>query len=66
MDDELTIDLPLWDDKESFKLLQTLCAKHEIPEDAFRELVAIVSKHQHRERARGISDEFDVVFERIK
>lgn len=65
MDDELTADLPLWDDPEAFALLQQLCAKHEIPTDVLRELVAIERKHQHRERARGIYEEFDAVFEKV-
>lgn len=65
MDDDLTADLPLWDDSKAFALLQQLCAKHEIPIDVFRELVAIERKHQHREKARGIYDEFDAVFEKV-
>jgi hypothetical protein len=36
-----------------------------VPVDVFRELVAIERRHQHRERARGIYDEFDTAFERM-
>lgn len=65
MDEELTADLPLWDDELAYALLCELCNKHQIPPDAFRELVAIERRHQHRERARGIYEEFDAVFDRI-
>jgi len=65
VDEELTADLPLWDDEQAFALLCDLCSKHQVPVDVFRELVAIERRHQHRERARGIYDEFDTAFERM-
>lgn len=65
MDDELTADLPLWADDQAYALLQDACARHGVPIDVFRELVAIERRHQHRERARGISEEFDDVFSRM-
>ncbi|MDP2829770.1 MAG: hypothetical protein Q8O37_14335 [Sulfuricellaceae bacterium] len=65
MDEELTADLPLWDDEQAYSLLCELCAKHQVLVDSFRELVAIERRHQHRVKARGIYDEFDAVFERM-
>jgi hypothetical protein len=65
MDEELTTDLPLWDDEQAYALLCELCQKHDVPVDGLRELVAIERRHQHRERARGIYEEFDAVFERM-
>ena len=65
MDEELTADLPLWFDKEAYELLCQLCDTHQIPPDVFRELVAIERSHQHRERARGIYDEFDAAFDKV-
>jgi len=65
MDAELTADLPLWDDEQAYALLCALCEKYQVPVDAFRELVAIERRNQHRQRARGIYDEFDAVFERM-
>lgn len=63
--DEMTSDLPLWADAEAYRLLERLCEEHQVPVEAFRELVAIERRHQHRERARGIYDEFDDVFGRM-
>ena len=65
MDEELTADLPLWDDEQAYALLCELCAQHQVPVDVLRELVAIERRHQHRERTRGIYEEFDAVFERM-
>jgi hypothetical protein len=63
--DELTSDLPLWADVDAYQVLKRLCEQHKVPVDAFRELVAIERLHQHRERARGIYEEFDDVFRRM-
>lgn len=65
MDVDLITDLPLWDDDQAYALLCELCEKHQVPPEAFRELVAIERRHQHRERARGIYEEFDAVFELV-
>lgn len=65
MDEELTADLPLWDDEQAYALLCELCQKHGVPLDVLRELVAIERRNQHRERARGIYEELDAAFERM-
>ncbi len=63
--EELTSDLPLWADSEAYNVLEQLCDKYQVPVDLFRELVAIERRHQHREKARGIYEEFDDVFDRM-
>lgn len=65
MDDELTADLPLWADYDAYALLQEVCTRHGVPVDVFRELVTIERRHQHREKAHGIYDEFDDAFTRM-
>lgn len=65
MEETLTEDLPLWSDGTAYALLCELCDEYRIPVDAFRELVTIARRHQHRERARGIYEELDDVFNRI-
>lgn len=65
MDDEFTADLPLWTDDQAYALLKEICARHEVPVDVFQELVGIERRHQHRERARGIYEEFDNAFTRM-
>ena len=65
MDDEFTADLPLWTDEEAYARLQEICARHAVPVEVFQELVGIERRHQHRERARGIYEEFDNAFSRM-
>jgi len=55
-------DLPLWSDPQAFAILEELCNKYRVPVDTFRELVAEQRINQHRERARGIYDRFDEIF----
>jgi len=65
MEDHLPNDLPLWKDGNAYRVLEELCARHQVPVEVLKELVAIERRHQHRERARGIYDEFDSAFERM-
>ncbi|MFZ4703793.1 MAG: DNA modification system-associated small protein [Candidatus Methylumidiphilus sp.] len=62
---EYVQDLPLWNDPQAFEILEELCKKHQVPVDVFRELVAEQRKNQHRERARGISERFEEIFNNI-
>ena len=55
-------DLPLWNNPEAFDILEDLCKKHQVPVDVFRELVAEQRINQNRERARGIYERFDEIF----
>lgn len=65
MQDNLSSDLPLWKDEKAYRVLEELCAHHQVPVEILKELVAIERRHQHREVARGIYDEFDSTFERM-
>lgn len=65
MDDEMIADLPLWGEPDAYEILCDLCETYQIDPDDFRDLVAIERRNQHRERARGIYDEFDAVFSRV-
>jgi hypothetical protein len=58
-------DLPLWSDNDAYSVLEELCTTHQVPIDVLKELVTIEKQHQHRERARGIYEEFDSVFEKM-
>jgi len=63
--DEHTQDLPLWNDPEAFSVLENLCKKHDVPLDVFQELVLVQRQNQHREKARGIYDQFEEIFNRM-
>jgi hypothetical protein len=62
--DELN-ELPLWGDNDAYGVLEKLCATHRVPIDVLKELVKIERQHQHRERAKGIYEEFDSAFEQM-
>lgn len=57
--------LPLWQDAKAHQVLEELSSKHQVPIDVLKELVAVEKQHQHRERARGIYDDFDNAFEKM-
>ncbi len=58
--------LPLWQNNTAKKVLEELGLKHDVPNNVLKDLVAIEKHHQHRERARGIYDDFDNVFETME
>lgn len=58
-------ELPLWRDDNAYRVLEKLCAIHQVPIEVLKELVTIERQHQHREKARGIYDEFDSAFEQM-
>ena len=58
-------ELPLWRDDKAYRVLEELCATHQVPIEVLKELVTIERQHQHREKARGIYDEFDSAFEQM-
>ncbi len=59
---EISNDLALWQDNQAYQVLEELCVQYQVPVDILKELVAIERQHQHRDRARGIYDDFDNVF----
>jgi predicted phosphohydrolase len=67
MDDEIYLgDLPPWSDEDAHAILLDTCKKHKVDAELFAELVALQRKYQNMERARGIYEDFDYVFERMK
>lgn len=66
MENNLISDLPLWKEDEAYRVLEELCAEHDVPVEVLKELVSVERQHQHREKARGIYDEFDSIFEQME
>lgn len=65
-DEEIFIgDLPIWADEEAHEILLKACEKHKVNPDLFAELVALQRKYQSMQRARGIYEDIDYVFERM-
>ncbi len=58
-------ELPLWRDDAAYRVLEELCATHQVPIDVLKELVTIERQNQHREKAKGIYFEFDSAFEQM-
>ena len=66
-DDEIYIgDLPIWADEDAHAILLKACEKHSVDVDLFAELIALQRKYQNMQRARGIYDDIDYVFERME
>jgi hypothetical protein len=66
MDKEIYLgDLPLWADEDAYAILLESCKKHNVDAELFAELVALQRKYENMERARGIYEDFDYVFERM-
>lgn len=58
-------DLPLWQNAQAHAVLEELSHKYQVSIDVLKELVLIEKQHQHRERARGIYDDFDNAFDKM-
>lgn len=54
-------DLPLWADEAANAVLQTVCAKHNVPVHVITDLVALQRERQHQERAAGINARFEEI-----
>lgn len=66
LDDGYLSDLPLWADNEARAVLESVCAKHNVPVDVITELVMVQRERQHQERAHGIYDRFVEILGRIE
>lgn len=67
MDEEIYIgDLPLWSDGDAHAIFLEACRVHRVDPDLFAELVALQRKYQNMQRARGIYEDIDYVFERME
>jgi len=58
-------DLPLWADDDAQKVLQTVCAKYNVPVDVITELVALQRERQHQERAAGVYPRIEEILGRM-
>jgi predicted GTPase len=58
-------DLPLWRDKEAHDVLKKILKKHDVDEEIFARLVSAYRDHAHKQRPRGISADFDEIFQSI-
>lgn len=66
-EDEIFIgDLPIWSDDDANAILIKACQKHNVSLESFAELIALQRKYQNMQRARGIYDDIDYVFERME
>ncbi len=55
-------DLPLWRDGEAHAVLLEILSKHSVEEEIFAKLIAAYRDHAHKQRARGLTADFDVIF----
>ena len=66
-DEEIFIgDLPIWADEEAHEILLKSCEMHKVDPELFAELIALQRKYQSMQRARGIYEDIDYVFERME
>lgn len=59
-------DLPLWRDEEAYRVLADTVAEHGVSESVFAELVATYRAHAHKQRPRGITADFDDIFQALQ
>ncbi|MDP2831807.1 MAG: hypothetical protein Q8Q28_00615 [Pseudomonadota bacterium] len=55
-------DLPLWSDPAAHAMLCEKLATHGVDEEVFASLIAAYRGHAHKERKRGLLDDFDGIF----
>lgn len=54
-------DLPLWRDPDVHQTVSALLNQYGIPEEQFARLVSAYRDHAHKQRARGLNDDFDAI-----
>jgi len=54
-------DLPLWRDPDAHATVSTLLQQHGVCEGQFARLVSAYRDHAHKQRARGLNDDFDAI-----
>lgn len=55
-------DLPLWHDKEAHAIMTKNLVAHGIKEEQFIKLIAAYRELAHKQRTRGLFDDFDDIF----
>lgn len=58
-------DLPLWRDEVAYGVLTDTLQRHEVNEEIFAKLVAASRNHAHKQRTRGITADFDEIFQSL-
>lgn len=58
-------DLPLWRDQASYEALLNALAQHSVDEEIFARLLSAYRGHAHKQRPRGITADFDEIFQSI-
>jgi hypothetical protein len=58
-------DLPLWRDHLSHEVLLEALSRHGVDEEIFARLLSAYRGHAHKQRPRGITADFDEIFQSI-
>jgi len=58
-------DLPLWRDSATHDVLRERLDRHGVDEEIFARLVSAYRGHAHKQRPRGITADFDDIFQSI-
>lgn len=54
-------DLPLWRDPAVHATVSALLHQHGVSNEQFARLVSAYRDHAHKQRARGLNDDFDAI-----
>ena len=54
-------DLPLWRDPDVHATVSALLHQHGVSDEQFARLVSAYRDHAHKQRARGLNDDFDAI-----
>ena len=54
-------DLPLWRDPDVHATVSALLFKHGVSDEQFARLVSAYRGHAHKQRTRGLNDDFDAI-----
>lgn len=54
-------DLPLWRDPDLHATVNALLRQHGVSEEQFARLVSAYRGHAHKQRTRGLNDDFDAI-----
>lgn len=54
-------DLPLWRDPEAQATVIALLRQHGVAEEEFARLVSAYRGHAHKQRTRGLNEDFDAI-----
>ena len=58
-------DLPLWRDAGAYEVLLEALSHHKVDEEVFARLLSAHRELAHKQRARGITADFDEIFQSI-